>query len=191
MARRTGLVMILAIVGAIALVIASVGVAGGGKSKSFETKLIGFEEVPAISTAGKGKIKLKVRNGNTGTIEYKLSYSGLTSPALQAHVHFGQESVNGGIALWLCDSATFPSPVATTPECPAGNTPTKVSVTGTILAAEVQAIPGQGIGAGEFAEIVAAMKAGVTYANVHTTGPPPGGFPGGEIRGQLDREDDD
>jgi hypothetical protein len=41
MSRRTGVVMILAITGAFALVVASVGVAGGGKSKSLESKLIG------------------------------------------------------------------------------------------------------------------------------------------------------
>jgi hypothetical protein len=41
---------------------------------------------------------------------------------------------------------------------------------------------GQGIAAGEFDELVRAIKAGVTYANVHSEM-----FPGGEIRGQLGR----
>jgi hypothetical protein len=39
---------------------------------------------------------------------------------------------------------------------------------------------GQGIAAGQFEEFVEALRAGIAYANVHTTG-----FPGGEIRGQL------
>ena len=39
---------------------------------------------------------------------------------------------------------------------------------------------GQGIAAGEFAELVAALRAGVTYVNVHSST-----FGGGEIRGQL------
>lgn len=193
MARRTSVVTILAIVGAVAVgVLASVGVAGGGKSKSMEAKLIGYEEVPAISTAARGKIKLKIRNGSTGTIDYRLSYSGLTNPATQAHIHFGQESVNGGIVLWLCDSATNNSPVADTPLCPAGNTANKETVSGTLDATDVQAVATQGIAAGELLEVLAAMKAGVTYANVHTsaTATPPG-FPGGEIRGQLDRKHDD
>ena len=44
----------------------------------------------------------------------------------------------------------------------------------------------QKIAAGEIGELIAAMKAGATYANVHTME-----FPGGEIRGQLDDEGDD
>jgi CHRD domain-containing protein len=189
MTRRTGVVAIVAIVGAFALVLTSVGVAGHGhgKRRSNEAKLIGYEEVPAVSTAARGKIKLKIRNGSTGTIEYRLSYSGLSAPATQAHIHFAQKGVNGGIVLWLCDSATNNSPVADTPACPPGNTADKVTVTGTLDAADVQAIlvgglPAQGIAAGELAEVLAALKAGVTYANVHS-----GTFPGGEIRAQLDR----
>ena len=44
---------------------------------------------------------------------------------------------------------------------------------------------GQGIAAGEFAELVRAMLADVAYANVHSTT-----YPGGEIRGQLDSDHD-
>jgi CHRD domain len=188
MARRTGVVMILTIAGAFALVLASVGIAGGGKGRSMETKLIGYEEVPAISTAARGKIKLKIRNGSTGTIEYRLSYSGLTTPATQAHIHFAQKGVNGGIVLWLCGTTALPGP-AGTPVCPAGNTANKETVSGTLDATDVQAVATQGIGPGELLEVLAAMKAGVTYANVHTAVGT--GFPGGEIRGQLDRRDDD
>jgi len=43
----------------------------------------------------------------------------------------------------------------------------------------------QGIAAGEIAEIIRAMRAGVTYANVHTNK-----HPTGEIRGQLRTDDD-
>jgi hypothetical protein len=39
---------------------------------------------------------------------------------------------------------------------------------------------GQGVAAGEFAEVLAAIRKGVTYANVHSSR-----NPGGEIRGQI------
>jgi hypothetical protein len=42
------------------------------------------------------------------------------------------------------------------------------------------AAPGQGIEPGAFAEIAAAIREGVAYANVHSSK-----WPGGEIRGQL------
>ena len=182
MARRKGLVLVLASVGAIALVIASVGVAGGGKSKKVEAKLTGFEEVPVNITGGKGKAKLKVRNGTSaGTIEWKLSYSGLSSPATAAHIHLGQEGVIGGVAVHFCGTGG-------TAPCPEGNTPTKVTVEGTATAANVVAIVAQGLVAGDMANLQKAIKAGVTYVNVHSAP-----FPNGEIRGQLDRRhgDDD
>lgn len=40
----------------------------------------------------------------------------------------------------------------------------------------------QGIDPGEFGELVRAIRAGTTYANVHTVK-----YPGGEIRAQLER----
>jgi hypothetical protein len=43
---------------------------------------------------------------------------------------------------------------------------------------------GHGIAAGEFAELVRALRAGAAYANVHTTT-----FPAGEIRGQIEGHD--
>jgi hypothetical protein len=54
-------------------------------------------------------------------------------------------------------------------------------VTGTITTPNVIGPAGQGIAAGEFAELVDAIRAGVTYANVHTLPQ----FGGGEIRGQI------
>ena len=53
-------------------------------------------------------------------------------------------------------------------------------MTGTIVPADIIGPTGQGIDVGEFEEAVAAIRAGVTYANVHTVK-----HPGGEIRGQI------
>lgn len=181
MARRTGLVAIIAIVGALALgVLASVGAAGGDrgkshKSKSMEAKLTGFEEVPAVLSNGKGKLKLKTKNSTS--IEFKLTYSGLSGPAAAAHIHFAQTGVNSGIAAFLCG--------APKPACPTTGTTSKATVEGTILPADVLALPAQGLAAGDLAGLVKIMKAGAAYANVHTAA-----FPNGEIRGQVDRKGD-
>ena len=39
---------------------------------------------------------------------------------------------------------------------------------------------GQGLTPGQFEEFKRAMRSGITYANVHTTG-----YPAGEVRGQI------
>jgi hypothetical protein len=62
-------------------------------------------------------------------------------------------------------------------------------VEGVIDPTDVIGPAGQGLAAGEFAELVRAMRAGMTYANVHTNK-----HPGGDIRGQIqdhDRHDHD
>jgi hypothetical protein len=56
-------------------------------------------------------------------------------------------------------------------------------VVGTITPAQVLAQAGQGIAAGEFDEVVRALRAGAMYANVHTAT-----FGPGEIRGQIRRD---
>jgi hypothetical protein len=56
-------------------------------------------------------------------------------------------------------------------------------VTGTLRPADVIGPAGQGITAGQFEELVRAIRAGATYVNVHSSL-----YPGGEIRGQLDHE---
>lgn len=168
MRKRTGLILATALVGALGLTaLASYGVAGPPKGSLKAKRMSGYLEVPSVSTSGKGTIEMRIRNGSR--MEYKLTYSGLSSNASAAHIHFAQPGVTGGVAAFLCGGGGKPA-------CPA----TAGSVSGTIVPADVLAVVGQGIAAGEFGELAAAMKAGFTYANVHTTG-----FPGGELRGQI------
>lgn len=148
--------------------------ARGGDDEDARTKLIGYEEVPAVSTDGKGSFKAEISRRD-GELHYRLRYSGLSTRALQSHIHFGQLAVNGGISAFLCTNLGN-GPVGT-PTCPEGGG----TVTGTVTAEDVVGPSGQGIDAGEFDELVAAIKAEVAYVNVHTEK-----FPGGEIRGQLD-----
>ena len=118
---------------------------------------------------------------NNSSISYELSYSGLSSAVTQAHIHFSQKGVNGGIIVYLCDNTGLaPSGV---PACPTSGT-----VTGTITGPDVNPLDSpapvtdQGIAMGDFAALVAAIQHQAGYVNVHTTT-----YPNGEIRGQLER----
>lgn len=170
MRKRTGLTLAVTLAGALALtVLASYGAAGLGKNGDLKAKrMSGYLEVPSISTTGRGTIEVKINNSTS--LDYKLTYSGLSSTAAVAHIHFAQPSVNGAVVAFLCGGGGKPA-------CPA----TSGSVSGTITGADVTAMAAaQGIAAGEIGELIAAMKAGFTYANVHTAT-----FGGGEIRGQI------
>jgi CHRD domain len=171
----------------LAIGVAAIGVAVitaaavAGDRGGIKTSLTGFEEVPAISTDGDGSFRASLSRSGT-ELRYELRYEDLEGGnPTQAHIHFAQKSVNGRIVVWLCGSATNPGPEGTQ-ACPASPEGT---VTGTIVPEDVVgATPpasDQGIAAGEFDELVRALRAGAAYANVHTAT-----FPGGEIRGQLD-----
>ncbi len=160
------------------------------KQRVFRAELVSYNEVPAVSSPARGQFYAVLNKAET-ELTYWLSFSNLSSAVSQSHIHFGQHHTNGGIVVWLC-SGSLTAPTATTPLCGAtGTQGTPVSVTGVITAAEVLGLANtaaQGIGLNEFAELVAAMRAGAAYANVHstTTAPPPAiAFPGGEIRGQI------
>jgi hypothetical protein len=141
---------------------------------SIRTTLIGFEEVPSVSSVAAGAFEAQV-GPNNNFFDYELAYSGLQGQVRQAHIHFAQVAVNGPIVIWLCGTSFNPGP-AGTPTCPQSG-----SVTGTITATNVLASPTtQQLAAGEIEEIIAAMRAGAAYVNVHTDI-----SPGGEIRGQF------
>ena len=169
--------------------------ADDGKPDNFRARLSGYNEVHfiagnaaanpvvppalrgAVSTGARGSFRAKI-DDRDDEIKYELSYEGLEGTVTQAHIHFGQRHTTGGIVVWLCQTAGTPAPAAVaalTPLCPQSGT-----VEGTIVPAQVLAVAGQGIDAGEFEELVRAVRAGATYANVHSSL-----FPPGEIRGQL------
>lgn len=159
---------------------------GGRKpQRVFRAELVGFNEVPSVSTAAHGQF-YAVLNEEETQLTYWISFSGLTAPTSQSHIHVGQHHTNGGISVWLCEGS-LQAPTASTPSCgPTGST--EGEVMGVLTSAEVIGPAGQGIAATEFAELIAAMRHGAAYANVHSVSPTtPAGlqFPGGEIRGQI------
>ena len=165
----TRAIVIGAVVGLLG--VASYAVADIGKGHLKAGTLSGYEENPDLSTAATGTFEARIVGEKT--IAYKLTYSGLEGTVQQAHIHFGKVAINGGIAAFLCSN--LPSPPPGTPACPASG-----SVTGEIDAADVIGPEIQGIEPGAFAELIAAMRAGHTYANVHSSK-----WPTGEIRTQI------
>jgi hypothetical protein len=135
--------------------------------------LSGDEEVPAISTTGKGELRLVIYPDRS-TISYELTYSGLQADVTQSHIHFGQPSVNGGISVFLCSN--LGNGPTGTQACPLrGGT-----VTGLLTMASVIGPDAQGIAPGEIDALVNALREQLTYVNVHTTA-----RAAGEIRGQI------
>jgi len=133
----------------------------------------GFDEVPALSTPGVSHFNATVDAAGT-EIEYQLDYSNLRGHLTQAHIHFGQKGVNGGITIFLCSN--LGNGPAGTQACPAS--PGEIS--GTLHSADVIGASGQGLTAGDLGSVLRSIRAGIGYVNVHTDL-----FPGGEVRGQL------
>jgi hypothetical protein len=159
--------------GSILVVIGVTGIAVAMASRGgedFGARLVGYQEVPAISTSGHGNIQLELDDGE---IRYRLEYSEMSSDVLFAHIHFGRSKTNGGVSAFLCGGGDAPA-------CPTRSG----VVRGTISASDVVGPVDQGIAPGELREVLHAMFARATYANVHTEL-----FPTGEIRGQLQRRD--
>ena len=142
--------------------------------------LTGFEEVPSVSTRANGQFNARIAKDGRA-IDWELSYSDLEGAVQQSHIHIGNTSVNGGISVFLCTNLGN-GPVGTQ-SCP----PPPAVISGRIFAADVSpniaataAARTQGLNTGEIEELVAAMRAGATYVNVHTTL-----WPGGEVRSQI------
>lgn len=173
--RRIRLRITVGIVLALALVATSMAVAARRHDRGpnqFQAKLIGWNEAPANNTTGHATLALTVSGS---TLTFKLDYADLSGPPVAAHIHVGQIGVNGGVSVFFCGGGGKPA-------CPAA---TSGTVTGTIAAADVVGPTAQGYAAGDLTPVLAAMRAGLTYANMHTAK-----FPGGEIRGQVLPDDD-
>jgi hypothetical protein len=153
----------------IALAVFAASAFGQGEKNSFRATLSGYRETPAINTTGTGLFTAHI-SPDDSTITFTMTYSGLSGAPSAAHIHFAQKGVAGGVVAFLCGGGGKPA-------CPAS---TSGTVEGTITAADIQAVPGQGIAAGDLAGVLQAMRARVTYVNMHTAS-----FPSGEIRGQV------
>ena len=143
-------------------------------ARTVRATLNGYQEDPSVSTTGHGTFTATI-DDETQVIEFELSYADLEGGnTLFAHIHVGSHDHNGGVSAFFCGGSTKPAP------CPN----VSGTVTGTIVPADVVGPNAQGIEPGAWAELVKAIRAGHTYANVHTTR-----WGGGEIRGQIHNND--
>ena len=136
-------------------------------TERFSANLGGENEVPPINTAGSAQFHMQIVDGN---ITFSLSFADLSSNLGAAHLHFAPTKVAGGVMIFLCGGGGQSA-------CPAT---TSGTITGTIMAANVTGPGGQGIAAGDLDSALEAVRAGLSYANMHTVN-----FGGGEIRGQV------
>jgi hypothetical protein len=147
------------------------------KAQQFNADLVGFNEAPlSIFSSGQGTLALNL-NQKLQMATYTLTYSGLSAPITQSHIHLGERHQAGGIFVFLCGTPTNPGPSGTA-ACAPG---TSGTVTGTITPSLILGLSTQGFPA-TFGAFVTAItsQTETTYANVHTTN-----FPAGEIRGQI------
>jgi hypothetical protein len=170
------LVVAIAIAVLAVTVFAGAGGAGGNKSYVKADPLTGYQEAtPAgVSSTATGTFEATI-DEDSSTITFTETYTGLSGPALFSHIHFGNRYDSGGVSAFLCGGGSKPP-------CPPGTTD-QATVTGTITAADVIGPAAQGIGPGDFAKLVDALRSGVAYANVHSPK-----FPAGEIRGQINND---
>ncbi len=169
--KNLSIKLFLAGLALLALTLAGIGVRADDEDVSavLRARLSTFNEVPPNAVGGSGTFRGTL-NAAGDTITWTLSWDGLSGPPLVAHLHFAQLNVNGSVFTFLCGGGGKPA-------CPAT---TSGSIDGTTTAADILAVPGQAITAGDFATALEILRRHEAYANMHTTR-----FPGGEIRGQV------
>jgi len=175
---------LIATAAAIVLAIGAAAASSGDRRGShddgaeFEARLSGAEEVPPVVTDTTGRVKIEFNEDETSA-GYELTVrKGVR--VTQSHIHCAPKGVNGPIVVFLAgfhnrgwdvdgrwiENATVTDANVIPPA--AGSTCPHIIT--------------------NLRELVAAIRAGDTYVNVHTVA-----HPGGEVRGQLkgEKEDDD
>lgn len=137
--------------------------------KSYRTHLAGSAEVPAVDTQAVGQATLKVSADGTA-LDYRLIVANIEN-VTQAHIHCGATNGNGPVVAFLFGFVGN------------GVSHNGVLATGSVTGADVIPAPGSTAcpgGVADLDELLAKVRSGEAYVNVHTTA-----NPGGEIRGQL------
>jgi hypothetical protein len=158
----------------VATVILLSSIAIAAPPSNFVTHLGGNQEVPIRETHATGQAIFQLNQDET-MIAYRLIVANIEN-VTASHIHLGVAGMNGPVVAFLAGAFA-----------PAGGRVEGVLAEGTITSANLVG-PLEGM---SLSVLIAAMRDGGTYVNVHTddgVAPPntgPGDFPGGEIRGQI------
>ncbi len=87
--------------------LACIGVVGSATAAtvSFKVPLTGAEQVPPVTTPGKGSADL-TWNPSSRAVTWDITDSDLTGPVTMAHFHNGAEGKNGPVVIWLTKKGT-------------------------------------------------------------------------------------
>ncbi len=151
------------------LALALAAVPASASDFRFVAPLSGGEEVPPVPTNGTGVATFKLSSDET-ELSFRLIVANIEN-VTQSHIHCGPPGVNGPVVLFLYGfeliEGRFQGVLST-------GTATNSDV---IPRPDSDACPG---GVADLDDLIAKMRSGDAYVNVHTSQ-----FPGGEIRGQI------
>jgi len=139
---------------------------GNEASQDFAAALSGRAEIPANASPATGEAEYELSEDGT-QLFFQLEYEDITGKAFMAHIHIGSPKINGPIVLWLCGGPTGRT-------CPEKAGEVKGVATAKDVVGPLMKAPAP------LKALIAEMRAGNTYTNVHSLP----NFPGGEIRGQ-------
>jgi hypothetical protein len=134
-------------------------VAACGGSTNYVATLSGANEVPANGSGGTGTATISV-NGSSAS--YTIQYFNLSGNPTASHIHVGAAGVAGPVVV----------PFANLPQAGSG------TISGTFTSSDIK--PQTNPPVTSLDDLVAQMKAGNAYVNIHSAA-----NLGGEIRGQL------
>jgi hypothetical protein len=163
MKRPLVLVALVGLAVSLAWAFAVTDVAADQPQRNFVAHCTGDQEVPPRDTRAQGQAIFQLNTAET-ELHFRLIVANIEN-VFAAHIHTGAVGVNGPIVVFL-----YPGPA---------------------ISGRTDGVLAEGTIADPSADLIAAMRAGNTYVNVHTNdgvAPPntgPGDFPGGEIRGQI------
>jgi hypothetical protein len=143
------------------------------QARFFFAHLSGDEELPVPRETDARGLALYLSNRGETEIKFTILVARIEN-VVMAHIHCGADDMNGPVGVTLFHA-------------PAGGGP----VNGILASGEItKPDDGNLCGWTTLEQVIAAMRSGNTYTNVHTNdgiAPPntgPGDFPAGEIRGQ-------